>query len=223
MSNERLAALLATEGRCPRCGALREPEQRYCLECGLHLPPLNGAVPALRRGWIRRVGWYPGDWIWISAVTFLVAVAGAAGSIVVTNHRSGAGDTTIVELTTTQQTSTQAAPTTPATTTVKRRKRHVAARSGGTLWPRARSGWTVVLGSYPLTSGRADPLATAGRAARSGLPDVGVLDSSEYASLHPGYYVVFTGIYSSEAAAQAALNVASASGFSGAYPRQVSR
>ena len=36
-------------------------------------------------------------------------------------------------------------------------------------------------------------------AKRAGLKDVGVLTSSQYASLHPDYYVVFQGIYASEA------------------------
>ena len=34
-----------------------------------------------------------------------------------------------------------------------------------------------------------------------GLPAVGVLDSSQYASLQPGYFVVFSGIYDSQAEA----------------------
>src|SRR5471032_1362607 len=90
-SDEREAALAATEERCPRCAAPREPGQEYCLECGLHLPTLAGPVPALRRHWIRRIGWYPGDWIWISALTLLVAAAGAAISIGVTTDRGSAG------------------------------------------------------------------------------------------------------------------------------------
>jgi hypothetical protein len=34
---------------------------------------------------------------------------------------------------------------------------------------------------------------------------VGILDSSRYASLHPGYWVVFAGVYDSEAEATSAL------------------
>jgi hypothetical protein len=231
-SEDREAALVATEDRCPRCAAPREPSQEFCVECGLHLPVLTGTVPSLRRGWIRRIGWYPGDWIWIATVTLLVAVAGAAVSIVVTTHRSSARGTTLVASTTTTPpaTTTTAPPatttttpavthrTTPATTTTA-----PTALGGRTLWPADFRGWTIVLGSYPVTAGKTTPLANASRAARSGLPDVGVLESSNYASLHPGYYVVFTGMYDSEAQAQAALHVTSASGFAGAYPREVSR
>jgi hypothetical protein len=215
VSAEREAALLGTEARCPRCGAAREPDQVYCLECGLGLPALTGTIPLLRGTWIRRVGWYPGDWIWIPAVALLVAAAAAAIAILVTVERRGSDVTTIVG-------STNAARLTTSGTRAGATS-HVRPRTGRTSWPARRSGWTVVLGSYPVTAGAASAFAGAGRAVRSGLPDVGVLDSSHYASLHPGYYVVFTGIYSSEARAQAALDVASASGFAGAYPRLISR
>jgi hypothetical protein len=239
-SDEREAALVATEERCPRCAAPREPGQEYCLECGLHLPTLDGAVPSLRRGWIRRIGWYPGDWIWISVVTLLVAAAGAAVSIVVTTHRGGSGGTTLVASTTPPPTTTPPATTTapPTTTTAPAVTRTTKAKpkltttttaprrptpNGRAVWPAGLRGWTIVLGSYPITAGKSAAQTNAAKAARSGLPDVGLLDSSSYASLHPGYYVVFTGRYDSQAQAQAALHVAFASGFPGAYPREVSR
>src|SRR5207237_6452275 len=80
--SRRREAIAAVEGRCPRCGAPRERTQEYCVECGLRLPILRGAISALRRGWVRRLGWYPGDWVWVSLLTLLVAAAGAAGAIV---------------------------------------------------------------------------------------------------------------------------------------------
>ena len=51
---------------------------------------------------------------------------------------------------------------------------------------------------HPVACWPGLPPALAGyaqEALRSGLPEVGVLDSGEFASLHPGYYVVFSGIY----------------------------
>jgi hypothetical protein len=53
-------------------------------------------------------------------------------------------------------------------------------------------------------------LARAKTARRKGLSQVGVLDSSRYASLHPGYWIVFSGVYSSEAEATSALEDARA-------------
>src|SRR5205085_6008207 len=62
-------AIAAVERRCPRCRAAREGRQEYCVECGLRLPPLSGPIPALRRRWLRRLAWYPGDWVWVSLLT----------------------------------------------------------------------------------------------------------------------------------------------------------
>ena len=78
--------------------------------------------------------------------------------------------------------------------------------SAGTAgWPTAEDGWTIVLASVPQADGRRPAAAKARAARKSGLRRVGVLDSSAYASLHPGYWVVFTGIYTSEAEATSEL------------------
>jgi hypothetical protein len=72
-------------------------------------------------------------------------------------------------------------------------------------WPSDEEGWTIALATFPQTAGRAVALKRARAARRKGLPQVGVLDSSRYASLHPGYWIVFSGIYSSEAEATSSL------------------
>ena len=83
-ANKRAAAIAAIEERCPRCDAAREPGQEYCVECGVRLPALTGAIPALRRGWLRRLGWYPGDWIWpvilFAALTAIATTAALAAN-----------------------------------------------------------------------------------------------------------------------------------------------
>ena len=90
---DREAAIAAADGTCPRCGAPREPDQSYCLECGLALPAVSGRVPALRRRWLRRIGWYPGDWVWVSLLTLVVAIVGTVASILLTRQRATAGPT----------------------------------------------------------------------------------------------------------------------------------
>ena len=69
--------------------------QEYCLECGLRLPRITGILARLRRRWIQRFGWYPGDWVWTSLLGLLVAIAGAAVAIVLASH-GPKGGTTIV-------------------------------------------------------------------------------------------------------------------------------
>jgi hypothetical protein len=202
----RQTALLAVERTCPRCGAVRPRASEYCVECGLRLPVLGGTVASLRRRWVRRVGWYPGDWVWIPLVALVLAIAGTVGAIVVTNEREG-GSTTQVAL---------GGPAVPAT-------QAGAQQNGRLTWPAGRSGWTVVLASYPAPKGRVTALATAARAARAHLPQVGTLPSSSYASLNPGYDVVFSGIYGASADAQKALGSARQSGFGGAHTAQIAR
>jgi hypothetical protein len=237
----REAAVASVEQACPRCGAPREPRQEYCVECGLRLPRATGIVSDLRRRWIQRFGWYPGDWVWSSLLGLVVAVAGAAVAIVLTSHEGNGGTTIIASPPSTQTTAgqttaamttdklptppepttTKAAATTTKTTTTAATT--ATSRNGETVWPTTTNGWTVVLLSYPVSGGHAAPAATAKRAARSGLAGVGVLDSAAWSSLHPGYFVVFSGIYTSNTAAQAAVARARARGFSAAYVRQIAR
>jgi hypothetical protein len=73
----------------------------------------------------------------------------------------------------------------------------------------------------PTSAGRPQAVGRAREAVRAGLDDVGVIDSSEYASLHPGYYVVFSGVYPTIAAAQDAVSDAAEAGFENAYARRV--
>ena len=83
-------------------------------------------------------------------------------------------------------------------------------RSRLVVWPRARDGWTIVLASIPKTKGRDGAVAVAQQARTRGLPRVGVLDSSRFASLRPGYWMTFTGRYQSEAEATGSLRRARA-------------
>jgi hypothetical protein len=216
--------------QCPRCGASVERLQEYCVDCG-HRLHATGVVSSLASGWRRRVGWYPGDWVWPSLLALVVAVVSAAGAIWWTRDASSAASTTVVGDTAalptvpTAQTTPATAPSptvptrtaTAATTTTRTQP----SRRALTAWPRGRNGWTLVLLSLPTSSGREAAVTRAREALRSGLPQVGVLESSRYASLHPGYYVVFSGVYPSIEEAQDAVSRAAQSGYENAYARQV--
>jgi zinc-ribbon domain len=219
---------------CPRCGAPYEPGQEYCLECGYRLRPPTGVVGRLAGAWQRRFGWYPGDWIWRVLLGLVIAIAGATAAIVLAD--AGAENKTIVateggaprEPTTAPGTSTVTLPgvsTGPPVTPTEPPPPTTTTPAPGSLtaWPSSRSGFTVVLESLPTSSGRSLALARARAASRAGLPQVGVLDSSRYSSLHPGYYVVFSGIYGSLGQAQSAQSAAAAKGFRLAYAREITR
>jgi hypothetical protein len=192
------------ERACPRCGAPHEPGQEYCLECGYRLQAAPGVVGRLSAAWQRRFGWYPGDWFWRVLLGLVIAIAGATAAIALTD--AGAENTTIVA---TQGGGPAHTPTTAPQT--------------ATSWPTARSGFTVVLESIPTSAGRSLAFARARAASRAGLPQVGVLDSGRYSSLHPGYYVVFSGIYTSAAQAETARAAAAEKGFQLAYSREITR
>jgi stage II sporulation protein D len=87
-------------------------------------------------------------------------------------------------------------------------------------WPAGRSGYTVVLDSVPAPAGLRAARSAAARARRAGLPAVGILVSSEFASLRPGFYVVFSGVYRTAAQADAAARLAR-SRYPAAYPRRI--
>jgi hypothetical protein len=87
-------------------------------------------------------------------------------------------------------------------------------------WPVGFTGYTVALASDHL---RSDALGAASKASSAGLGDVGVVWSSYYSSLTPGYWFVWSGIYATAAEAVAHLTQAEDAGFAGAYVRRVAR
>ena len=213
-------------GECPRCGTPYAPRQEYCLECGLRLPVTGGVVGTLASAWRRHLPYYPGDWIWPVLVALVIAVVAAVVAIVATRD-SGGGKTIVA--TTTQgpvgSTVTTVGPTGPATVPTSPPPPPPPPPSPPpnqlVSWPGGTTGYTVVLNSVPTSSGRAQAVRLARAALHSGLTNVGVLDSSRYSSLHPGYYVVFSGIFKSQAAAQGTLSNAQSSGYPSAYARPI--
>jgi cell division septation protein DedD len=231
-SRERRFAIAASDGTCPRCGAARAVDQRYCLQCGDALPVVTGRLASMRRRWVARIGWYPGDWMWLALATLVVAAAGAVVAIAVSEHRQSshrafeAVGAPVSVREPARRVPTGKTPTTKRNTTnlpTAPEPGVLAPGSGRTVWPANEIGWTIVLVSYPKTFGHPQALQTATKAAKAGLTQVGVVDSSLYASLQPGYYVVFTGIYPSRADADAAVGTARQAGFPGAYSREIAR
>jgi eukaryotic-like serine/threonine-protein kinase len=202
---------------------------------GLHRPHGDGETPARAA---------PDAWLRPVLFLLLLAAAATAGAIaasaasrsstptrgatrthVTTGPRerptSPATTSTPTHATTTAPEPTKT--TAPTTTTAPTSTAPRPSASGLLEWPAGRSGYTVVLASIPSSSGRSAAVARAHDARRAGLPQVGVLLSSDFASLRPGYWVVFAGVYGSRGEAQTALGSAAVRGFPGAYPARVSR
>jgi hypothetical protein len=218
-------------GACPRCGTAYQPGQEYCLECGLRLPGRRGIFTGLTEAWVRR-GWYPGDWVWPVLVFLVLAGLGALTAILLSDGgnnattnvalpptlSSGPGPGVTVPTAPGPTTQTVTQPPPPTTTAPPR----TTPRPPGQLtsWP-ARDGYTVILQSLPAGGGRANAVRTAKQALAAGLPRVGVLDSAQYSSLHPGYFVVFSGVYPSNSQASAHTAEAQQAGFTAAYVRPI--
>jgi hypothetical protein len=120
--------------------------------------------------------------------------------------------TNTLPTTTTQSTTTLPTTTTQPTTT-----------NGDDIidWPAGTDGYSVFLRSTPTSQGRGPADSAAQQAINAGLQEVGVLRSSDFDSLNPGYYVTFTGVYTTKEQAEAALPNARSKGFPTAYVRRV--
>lgn len=218
------------EERCPRCRAPVQAVQEYCLECGLRLRherpgPIDRAAASVaeRQTWA-------GAWLLPALLSLAIAVLGTAAAIAISREgeepeaipTATGGSLTVTDetpLLTAPEPTTTAPPVTtapPATTAPPPTPTVPAAIT----WPRDRRGWTIVLLSLPQANGREAAEAKAREARQGGLRRVGVLDSSRYASLHPGYYVVFQGVYEDEPEAASALQRARAV-FPTAYQREI--
>ncbi len=217
---------------CPNCGAPAEPGQEYCLECGARLSAGRSVVSTIGRAWRRRLRWYPGDWLpVVIALLVVAALATAAAVYAAQGEETASPGRTVVATsppdvtatgagTATTETAPVASVPTEATTTATQPV-DGAGPNSPVEWPADQDGFTVVLASMPVSGGRELALRNARSAIRSGLEEVGVLDSEAFASLHPGYYVVFAGVYPNLEGAQGAVPDARDAGFANAYAREI--
>lgn len=185
---------------CRTCGAPADPGQEYCLDCGNRIVPPRHAPAAAA-------------WIVPSLVTLIVAAGGAAAAIAATHNHKTHASNALVALSPLPPAPPSPASA-PAPKSTKAAQRLIA-------WP-AGNGYTIVLATIPLSVGAHAARARALAALRAGLRNVGVLVSSTYPSLQPGYYVVFSGVYPTLEEAQSDLNTAKSS-FPGAYARPIAR
>lgn len=106
-------------------------------------------------------------------------------------------------------------PPTPSETTSQTSVQEQTSSLGD--WP-GGSGFTAILASLPS---EAEAVSTQAEATTRGL-DAGMLYSSNFSSLRPGYWVVFSGSFADASEAAARTRRAHELGFVDAYPRFVS-
>jgi hypothetical protein len=151
--------------------------QEYCVECGLRLPVSGrlGPLPTPERRIALPL-----------LLALVVAAAGGGGAIFLTREAHSAPTAVVA----TGGSVVRGKATTP---------------DALAPWPAGTDAWSIVLASIPKRQGRPAAKALADEARQRGLPRVGILDSNRYASLHPGYWIVFTGVYETEPDANGAL------------------
>ena len=226
-------------GRCPNCGAPHDVYQEYCLECGRRLP---GAYVGGRYAEVWRRD--SPIWLWaaLAALLLVALVSGAVVALAATDDGKSSEPGTSIPVVSTapSTTSTVGVVTTPPTITINPPTTTLGTTTFSTTtfgtttfgtttttgsnvtWPPNKDGFTVVLKSVPTSNGRSQAEAAADKARTNGLSQVGILNSTDFSSLNPGYYVTFTGIYDTESQANAALPNARSKGFPTAYVREVS-
>ena len=192
-------------------------------------PRAGGPVARASTTVAERHDW-AGTWLVPALLGLVIAVLGTGAAIAISGD--GEEETAIPtatggSLTVTGGTPTLTAPeptTAPTETTAPTSDDGSSparpANPAAITWPARQRGWTIVLLSLPQANGRDAAAAQAKKARDGGLRRVGILDSSRYASLHPGYYVVFQGVYGDEAEASSALQRARAV-FPSAYQREI--
>jgi septal ring-binding cell division protein DamX len=192
--------------RCPRCGSQLTPQQEWCLNCGADVSSTIAAPPSWRGP--------------VALVSALLVIALAALVLALIEL---AGDAEQVAQQPAATPAPTPAPTITAVPTAESTTIPPASDDGttGTTpeiadWPAGKDAWTVVLES---SSTREAAEARANELAQQGIP-VGILDSDDYGSLEPGKFVVFSGQYDSQRAADQALQDLSGQ-VEGAYVRHV--
>ena len=223
-------------GRCPNCGAPHDVYQEYCLECGRRLP---GAYVGGRYAEVWRRD--SPIWLWaaLAALLLVALVSGAVVALAATDDGKSSEPATSIPVVSTAPSTTSTVGVTPSTITITPPTTTLGTTTFSTTtfgtttfgttttgsnvtWPPSKDGFTVVLKSVPTSNGRSQAEAAADKARTNGLSQVGILNSSDFSSLNPGYYVTFTGIYDTESQANAALPNARSKGFPTAYAREVS-
>jgi hypothetical protein len=210
---------------CLRCGAVNEGAQAFCFECGIALPGRSAdpwRVP-------RASSLNP---IWTALGVLLLGAVGALAAVAATRRDSGPATLvatnlpahTVVQTLPVLRTPAVTVPPAPIIVTTTSSRSAVKKPKVTTLteWT-AADGYTIVLASIPAANGLDNAELFAKRALARGLTHVGVLDSQDFSSLHPGYFVVFTGFYRSNGAAAAHISQAEAAGFGPAYARRITR
>jgi hypothetical protein len=225
---------------CRSCGHLNPSGSSFCRVCGSALEvsspaveptgrqecePRPPAAPARHQLFPVENRAQPSSPPAIVVVLVAIALAAAGVAAVLLVHgssaahpRTGMGRATATTVTQTEPaaSSEDAAEEEPTPVAGSQDPARTAPSDKGG-WP---GGFTVALASDTT---RADAVSASARARAAGIPSVGIVQSSRYRSLTPGYWFVFSGVYRSAAVARTHVGPAVRAGFSDAYVRRMTK
>jgi hypothetical protein len=213
--------------RCPACLSPVRADQRYCLECGERLqvdeipPPPGGGSALAERGSAVLV---------VTAVVLVLVGIGLSWVALREPAKEGAA-TTATATTDTLPTDTLPTDTLPTDTIptdtmpTDTMPTDTMPTDTGTAtgdWPDGLSAWAVIIASKDQVAfTEADARVIADEATTAGVVQTGVLDSSAYPSLNPGYWAVYSGPYETKDEAEQAAATIRTQGYPEAYAREV--
>jgi hypothetical protein len=195
--------------QCPKCRGLVAEDQSYCLSCGARQP--NARFPASASGHApggpahgsgpSHPDEHPRDWTPIVAVGGLAAMA-LILVIGVLIGKSGQSTPKNAATPIVTVAGNGGGPSANTATTA-------GANSGSTSinedWPSGKDAWTVQLQTVPKSGATQGSVDSAKAAAKSkGASGVGVLDAANYNNIGSDY-IIYSGVYDSQAKANAAL------------------
>lgn len=208
--------------RCPACLSPVRSDQRYCLECGERL-----AIDELPPSPIGPSAFSDRSTSILMALAVALVIAGVGLSWVALRN-SGSSDravTTVADSTVTDTVITDTVITdiiitdTVITDTVIIDPVITDATDD---WPVDQSGFAVIMASKDsATFTREDAQLIADEAMVAGVQMVGVLDSSSFPSLNPGYWAVYSGPFNTLDQAKIAADEIRILGYPEAYAREV--
>ncbi|HEY8002412.1 MAG TPA: zinc ribbon domain-containing protein [Solirubrobacterales bacterium] len=187
---------------CPSCGAPLAADQRYCLSCGTRrgeprVTPAAASAPAPGPEAAASPPGRPAD---VSPLAAVIGIALLGGMLLigVLIGRGGANDepapAPVIQVGegTTTATSSEGGGTGTAAVTSE--------------WPQGTDGFTIQLTTVSKDGATTETVdAAKQKAVSDGAADAAVLDSDLYASLPPGNYVIYSGVYTDRRSAEVAL------------------
>ncbi len=240
----------AAPTRCPACLATIEPGQQFCLACGERLTPgppgdplrPTGKPPAaiaiavgllllLIGGFGIAYGFTrdDGGGSTVAAGTTHKTTGGSAvpptassSSVAVPTFTSVPGSTAVPTFSTDSVPTFSTVTTEPTTTTPTTTSTPTTTVAEKNDWPPGKDGFAVLLMSRDTEQFDYAYITQQKATAESkGLTNVGVLNSDDYFTLNPGYWVLYMGPYDTKSQAQAAVSTAVSHGYTDAYVRRV--